>query len=92
MRWFERDRRLYSSWTVTSNQNSSLWIPAAIEHVWNLNNIIPESSLVGQLLTTLFGYNSRPDLTEVIAYLGYFGFIIPALRPRRITRPAVAAG
>ena len=47
------------------------WIPAAIEHVWDMNSIIPESSLVGQLLTTLFGYNSNPDLTEVIAYLVY---------------------
>ena len=51
------------------------WIPAAIEHVWNLNNIIPESSLLGQLLTTLFGYNSSPDLTEVIAYLAYIATV-----------------
>jgi high-affinity iron transporter len=51
------------------------WIPAAIEHVWDLNNIIPESSLLGQLLATLFGYNSSPDLTEVIAYLVYIATV-----------------
>jgi len=47
------------------------WIHAIIEHVWDLNRIIPEESLVGQLLTNLFGYNSSPDLTEVIAYLAF---------------------
>jgi high-affinity iron transporter len=47
------------------------WIPSVIEHVWNLDTIISESSLLGQLLQTLFGYNSSPSLTEVIAYLLY---------------------
>ncbi|MFT3894920.1 MAG: FTR1 family protein [Anaerolineales bacterium] len=51
------------------------WIPAIIEHVWDLNRIIPEESLLGQLLTTLFGYNSSPDLTEVIAYLAYIATV-----------------
>jgi high-affinity iron transporter len=47
------------------------WIPPVIEHVWNLDSIISESSILGQLLQTLFGYSSSPALTEIIAYFGY---------------------
>lgn len=47
------------------------WIPSVIEHVWNLDSVISEESLVGQLLQTLFGYNSSPSLTELIAYVVY---------------------
>jgi high-affinity iron transporter len=52
------------------------WIPALIEHVWNLDNVISESSLLGQLLSTLFGYNSSPTLTEVLAYFMYLAVVI----------------
>jgi high-affinity iron transporter len=48
------------------------WIPAIIEHVWDLNHIISEESLLGQLLAALFGYNATPTLTEMIAYVAYF--------------------
>lgn len=48
------------------------WIPGIVEHVWDINYILPESSVVGQILTALFGYNGNPSLTEVIAYGLYF--------------------
>jgi high-affinity iron transporter len=48
------------------------WIPAIIEHVWNLNAFLPDESILGQLLKTIVGYNSSPSLSQVIAYLGYF--------------------
>jgi high-affinity iron transporter len=51
------------------------WIPSVIEHIWNLDSIISESSILGQLLQTLFGYNSSPSLTEVIAYLAYLATV-----------------
>jgi high-affinity iron transporter len=51
------------------------WIPSIIEHIWNVDTIISESSLVGQLLKTLFGYNSSPSLTEMIAYFGYIAVV-----------------
>jgi high-affinity iron transporter len=47
------------------------WIPAVVEHVWDVNAIVPETSLVGQLLATLLGYNGNPSLTEMIAYFVY---------------------
>ena len=51
------------------------WIPSIIEHIWNVDTFISESSLVGQLLKTLFGYNSSPSLTEMIAYFGYIAVV-----------------
>jgi high-affinity iron transporter len=51
------------------------WLPTVVEHVWNVDSIISESSLVGQLLQALFGYNSSPTLTEVIAYFGYIAVV-----------------
>lgn len=56
------------------------WIPAIIEHVWDLNPILNEKSLGGQLLTALFGYNGNPSLTEVFAYLAYLITVFFAVR------------
>ena len=47
------------------------WIPAVIEHVWDVNAVLDETSVPGQLLRTLFGYNGNPSLTEMIAYFAY---------------------
>lgn len=47
------------------------WIPVIIAHIWNLNTILDENSILGQLLRTLFGYNGNPSLTEMIAYFSY---------------------
>lgn len=56
------------------------WIPAIIDHVWDVNFILNEQSIIGQMLITLFGYNSNPSLTEVLAYVGYFGAIAIGLK------------
>ncbi len=64
-------------------------IPAIIEHVWDLNPILNEKQLVGQLLTALFGYNANPSLSEVIAYVAYFVGL--GLAWKRLTQPAFAA-
>lgn len=47
------------------------WIPGVVEHVWDVNMILDENSIAGQLLKTLFGYNGNPSLTEMIAYFVY---------------------
>ncbi len=52
------------------------WIPSIIEHVWDVNSIIDETSVTGELLKTLFGYNGNPSLTEMI---GYFAYLITVI-------------
>ena len=48
------------------------WLPPVIEHVYDLNHLIPETTLFGQFLKALFGYNASPSLTEMLAYIAYF--------------------
>jgi len=60
------------------------WIPALIEHVWDVNSILNESSTLGQILKALFGYNGNPSLSEVLAYIGYFAGIAVGLRRIRV--------
>ncbi len=46
-------------------------IPPVIEHVWDTNAIIPDTSAVGSVLNAVFGYNGNPSLVEVLAYAVY---------------------
>ena len=64
------------------------WIPAVVEHIWDVNPILDETSLAGQLLKTLFGYNGNPSLTEMIAYFAYL--IVVSIFWRRDTAPVKA--
>jgi high-affinity iron transporter len=49
--------------------NEAAIIPAVIEHVYDINGILPEKSTPGLLLTALFGYNGNPSLTEMLTYI-----------------------
>lgn len=51
-------------------------IPPIINHVWDLNHIISEQSVIGRFLTAIFGYNANPSLIEVLAYIGYLGIVL----------------
>ncbi len=55
------------------------WLPALVEHVWDFNFVIGESSTLGETLKALFGYNPSPALLEVCAYLAYFAVILFSL-------------
>jgi high-affinity iron transporter len=61
-----------------------------VEHVWDVNPIIDENSIFGIMLKALFGYHGHPSLTEVLAYLAYFGAIFFGLR--WINRPIKPLG
>jgi len=51
------------------------WIPGVVEHVWDVNMILDENSVAGQLLQTLFGYNGNPSLTEMLTYFTYIAIV-----------------
>jgi high-affinity iron transporter len=69
------------------------WIPSVVEHVYDLNHLVPETTLFGQFLKALFGYNANPSLTEMLAYIGYFVVVFGLLRyfSRKSTADARAA-
>jgi high-affinity iron transporter len=56
------------------------WIPAFIDHVWDLTSIVSAESTLGQLLGALFGYNPTPTLSEMIAYVMYLTGVVVALQ------------
>jgi high-affinity iron transporter len=61
------------------------WIPAIVDHIYNLSTWIPDASTLGQLLKALVGYNSSPSLSQVIAYVGYFVVLAGLLWTKRQT-------
>lgn len=65
------------------------WIPPVVEHVYDINPIIPETTLLGQFMKALFGYNGNPSLSETVSYLGYF-VVIYFLRRWFDRRPATS--
>jgi high-affinity iron transporter len=74
---------LFAAGLVASGMHEFIeigWVPAMIEHVWNLNPLVNENSIFGQILKTLFGYNANPSLTEVLTYIAYFATIGYGLR------------
>jgi len=72
--------------------NEAGWIPAIVEHVWDVNMILDENSLAGELLKTLFGYNGNPSLTEILAYFAYIATVFVFWRrDNKVTVKATAA-
>lgn len=63
--------------------NEAGWIPAIIEQVWDLNPWLDENSTLGSILKALFGYNGNPSLSEVAAYVLYYGLIVWGIGMRR---------
>lgn len=51
--------------------NEAGLIPPVIEHLWDINALLPEKSALGLFLTALFGYNANPSLTETVVYFAY---------------------
>ena len=60
--------------------NEASVIPLVIEHVWDVNPILNESTVLGSMLKALFGYDGNPSLTEVLSYFAYFVAIFFGLR------------
>ena len=65
------------------------WIPALVDPLWDINPVLPETSTVGQLLASLFGYNGNPSLTEMLAYLAYFAAVSVGLRRNSVERSSL---
>lgn len=65
------------------------WIPAVVEHVWDVNAIVSETSVLGELLKTLYGYNGNPSLTEMIGYFMYLAGALYFFTRKTTVQPAV---
>jgi high-affinity iron transporter len=55
-------------------------LPSLVEPLWDSSWLLSEHSLIGSLITSLFGYRSHPSLMELLLYIGYFPLVIVSLR------------
>ncbi len=73
--------------------HEAMIIPPVVEHVWDINHILPEKSTVGRFLTAITGYNGNPSLVEVVAY---FVYLVAALgfyfRPATVVKENEGSG
>ncbi len=63
-------------------------IPAIISPIWNLNPILSDSSILGMVFSTLFGYHGNPSLTEALGYAGYVLVTLVVFVKAKNLRPA----
>jgi high-affinity iron transporter len=59
------------------------WIPGVVEHIWDTTGILDETSVLGQAMRALFGYNADPSLSEALSYVAYLTIVGFALSRRR---------
>jgi high-affinity iron transporter len=52
------------------------WLPTVVEPLYDLSHLLPESSVIGTLLSALFGYRQAPALLEVAAFWGYLATLL----------------
>jgi high-affinity iron transporter len=78
------------------------WIQVGTISVFDLSAVLPHEAMdgaptglplvVGQLLRALVGYNSRPELVMVVAWVAYVGLVLRLylrpVAPRRVSVPA----
>jgi len=68
-------------------------VPALVQHVWNSNRFVSQTSTMGNLLEAMFGYTSTPSLLQVIAYAVYLAAVgWSYLRPVRMPAGARPSG
>ena len=72
---------------------SAALIPTLVEHVWDINPILDENSMLGSVLKALFGYNGNPSLLETVSYVVYYlviGVVIQRTARRKPELPRSA--
>ena len=61
-------------------------VPRLSGRLWDTSFLLPDTGMVGGLLASLAGYRARPDLTQVLVYVIYWGCMAwLLLRPGRRT-------
>jgi high-affinity iron transporter len=64
-------------------------IPALVEHVWDTGAALPEESVIGAVLASLFGYTASPSLVQIVAYGAYLAASLAAYFAPRFRRAAL---
>jgi len=75
---------------VQEFQEAGLIAPI-VEHVWDFGRWLPSDTGVGGFLSSLFGYNAAPSLTEIVVYFVYLVIAFTAYLSRGKNADIIAA-
>lgn len=63
-------------------------IPILVEHVWDINFLLPENSPLGMVLKGLVGYNGNPSLIEITTYFTALVMLLVYFTRHQLFQPA----
>lgn len=63
-------------------------LPTLSPRLWDTSRPLPDSGMLGGLISGLTGYRTQPVLMEVLVYAGYWTFVLWMLYRPRALRPA----
>ncbi len=52
------------------------WLPILTHPLWNTNSFLPQSSTLGGIIHSFFGYSSQPTLLQVLTYVIYLSITL----------------
>lgn len=55
-------------------------LPGLVEPIWNTSAVLPEHGLVGQVLSTLAGYDDQPSALQIVFFVVTFALIATLMR------------
>ena len=68
-------------------------IPPVVEHVWDINHLLPEKSTPGRFLAAITGYNGNPSQVEVVTYFVYLASVLGLyFRPATVVKENEGSG
>jgi high-affinity iron transporter len=75
---------------VVENLQQLGWLPVLDAPMWNSGRLLSESSALGDVLHSFFGYSDAPTPLQLLVYVGYLAIVVAAYlglrskpRPRR---------
>jgi high-affinity iron transporter len=62
--------------TAADNLVALGWLPRLSGRLWDASGVLPDGGGVGGLFSALTGWRARPDLTELLVFLAYWGAMV----------------
>jgi high-affinity iron transporter len=74
---------------VVENLQQLGWLPVLTDPLWHSTRLLSESSAIGDVMHSFFGYSDAPTPLQVLVYLGYVAVVVVSylgIRARLLAR------